>query len=68
MKQEIKIGSIIRPAADGIDRAWTKLRGTVLDIWNDAGELRAEVRWHQSIGERYGTRVPVYLLTLAPAE
>ena len=68
MKQEIKIGSIVRPAADGINRAWTKLRGTVLDIWDDAGELRAEVRWHQSIGEQYGTRVLVHFLTLASAE
>ena len=49
----IAIGSRVKPANDGEDASgkvlkWSKLRGTLLDVWTEpglAGEVRAQVRW-----------------------
>jgi len=63
----IAIGSTVRPANDGEDSRgvikWTKLTGTVIDIWIDCGEHRAEVRWHRK--SSYPSVVPANLLTIA---
>jgi len=62
--QNIKKGSVVRPASDGDKRAWSRLRGIVLDVWDDAGEKRAEVHWNSREGASYGTHVPAHLLEL----
>lgn len=60
----LTIGSIVRPANDGEDSKgtlkWTKLRGKVIDVWYDCGELRAQVKWNQNVP--YPTVVPSYFL------
>ena len=60
----LKIGSIVRPANDGEDSKgilkWTKLRGKVVDLWEDCGELKVQVRWFRK--SPYPTVVPAYFL------
>ena len=60
----LTIGSIVRPANNGEDSRgilkWTELRGKVIDVWYDCGELRAEVHWFQNAP--YPTVVPSYFL------
>lgn len=57
-------GSVVRPAVDGDKRAWSRLRGVVVDVWQDGREQRAEVHWNSREGREYGTNVPVDLLEL----
>ncbi len=56
-------GDRVRPACDGDKVNWSKLRGTVVDVWQDGQEMRAEVRWDRVCG--YPTRLPVDLLQKA---
>jgi len=64
----ITIGATVRPASNGEDTAgcllhWNRLRGQVVDLWEDCGELRAEVRWTRRCP--YPTRLPADWLALA---
>ena len=64
----ITIGATVKPASNGEDAvgrvyAWNRLRGTVVDLWNDCGEVRVQVRWHQRAP--YPTVVPAYFLAAA---
>jgi hypothetical protein len=61
----LAIGTTVKPVNVGEDAvgrvyAWSRLRGTVVDLWSDCGELRAQVRWHQR--SPYPTVVPAYFL------
>ena len=56
-------GDRVKPASQGDKVDWTKLRGTVVDVWQDGQEQRAEVRWDRVCG--YPTRLPVDLLEKA---
>lgn len=64
----IATGVTVRPVSDGEDShggilKWTKLTGTVVDIWTDCGELRAQVHWHCKCP--YPRVVPADWLTIA---
>jgi hypothetical protein len=66
----ITIGATVRPANNGEDTAgrvlhWNRLRGQVVDMWEDCGELRAEVRWTSRCP--YPTCLPADWLALAAA-
>jgi hypothetical protein len=48
----VTIGITVRPVSNGEDLhgrpiQWTQLKGRVIDLYQDCGELRAEVRWQQ---------------------
>jgi hypothetical protein len=63
----LRIGATVRPLFNGEDTArrpinWDRLRGVLVDLWDDGGELRAEVRWHG--GAPYPSRLPADWLTL----
>ena len=63
----LTVGAMVRPFSEGEDSAgrtlhWARLRGRVVDLWDDCGELRAEVRWQRQ--SPYPTRLPAYMLAL----
>ena len=60
-------GQRVRPAADGETMNWTRLRGTVADIWRDGNGWCVEVSWRHPSGNAYGRNVPDYLLEVADA-
>jgi hypothetical protein len=62
----IAAGDRVRPAANGVHRDWTALRGTVVDVWQDGKEARVQVRWDNDDGTAYGTTMPEYLLVVLP--
>ena len=66
----VAIGDRVKPASDGEDSRgllkWSKLRGTVLDVWTEPGtaaEVRAQVRWDRR--SPYPSIVPISFLLVA---
>jgi hypothetical protein len=64
----LAIGDIVCPRSNGEDASgrilhWKRLRGRVVDIWDDCGEARAKVRWFRSAP--YPSQLPADWLALA---
>jgi hypothetical protein len=65
--QPFAIGQTVRPAHDGETHNgriiyWTRIRGTVVDIWPENEDTnnptwRVQVRWEPSVGRAYATRL-----------
>lgn len=74
MKAPLKVGQVVRWVSDGEDQNgkvlyWTRLRGTVTDIWptdeQHAGGWKISVRWRQPAPHRYTVGVPISEVTTA---
>lgn len=68
METTLSIGTRVRPSCDGEDTygrklAWTRMIGTVVDVWTApgrSGEVTCQVKWDRRAP--YPTSLPVGML------